>query len=410
MGIKKKYPEPFRREGSKIYYFTATEDGKRRNVSTGETTKERAREQIREYMDRARSTTSAATFREYSSSFFIWEEKKAPSCPHAARLVAEGKVIGRQHCLAQRRLLERWILTDPVFPELRMNEIRRAHVVDLRARLLARSGKPNTTGKAVEALKVVLSEAEFREEIDANPGARVTKPKAEPRKRGAFTTEEVKQLLEERPGRMGSDARIGAAFYCLFLLGIRCGELRALRWRHLDLEARRGSIEEAVKGEKGEETGKPKWEKTRAVALPKLLVAELKDWKKLTPKKGTDDLVFADEEGAALTQQILKDAFASMLEAASTAEKEEDPLLEPAGRWLTPHSARHSLNSALLSAGASPLAVAEFMGWSSELGRALSRVQAGYTHLELVDLMKIADTIDGLFTIKKENEHGAKLA
>jgi len=40
MGAKKKYPEPYRREDSKVYYFVYTgKDGKRHKQSTGETGK-----------------------------------------------------------------------------------------------------------------------------------------------------------------------------------------------------------------------------------------------------------------------------------------------------------------------------------------------------------------------------------
>jgi len=410
--MKKKYPEPFRRkkENGAVYYFVAPDEaGKRRNFSTGETQKERARAFIRDFMDKSRSSTSVLTFRQYAEPYFIWEEGKSPLCPHAARLVEEKKVIGRQHCLASRRLLEKWIFTDPIFPTLKITEIRRAHVIDLRGRLLAR-GKINTAGKAIEAVKTILAEAEFREDIDWNPGTRVSKPKGIPRVRGSFTIEEIRAILAERPGRMGDDPRIGSAFITMFTLGVRCGELRALRWRHLDLEKRSGTVEEATKGESGTETGKPKWEKVRKIALPRLLVEELKAWKKISEHTGPDDFIFCDDDGKGLTQQVIKDSFQSMLDQATTAEGEKEPLLKIEGRWLTPHSTRHTLNSLLLASGVSPLNVAEFLGWSSEIGRAISAVQKNYTHLELVDLMKVADMIDELFTPKKQPERILHLA
>ncbi|MGA2547563.1 MAG: hypothetical protein ABSF43_13500 [Rectinemataceae bacterium] len=66
MGAKKKYPEPFRRPDSpdsKVYYFMLEgQDGKRHRMSTGETSKELAREFIRSYLDDMRSGATALTF------------------------------------------------------------------------------------------------------------------------------------------------------------------------------------------------------------------------------------------------------------------------------------------------------------------------------------------------------------
>ena len=50
--MRRKYPEPWKRSGSPFYQWWYTNDaGKRQRVSTGEALKERAREQIRKYVD-----------------------------------------------------------------------------------------------------------------------------------------------------------------------------------------------------------------------------------------------------------------------------------------------------------------------------------------------------------------------
>jgi len=52
MATKKKYPEPYRRPDSNIYYFTFVgKDGKRHRMTTGLTAKEAARDFIEPVTD-----------------------------------------------------------------------------------------------------------------------------------------------------------------------------------------------------------------------------------------------------------------------------------------------------------------------------------------------------------------------
>jgi integrase len=398
--MKKLYPEPYRRGESKIYYFHLEENGKRRQVSTGKINKEEARAEIRRRVDSAAAVRPAAgvlTFKEYSAPYYRWEADKAPTCPHAARLVAEGKIIGRQHCVTSRRLLDRVLEEVPAFGNLTMETIRRAHIVDLRATLMA-THTPNSCGKLLEAVKTVLAEAGFREDIAGTPGARVGKPTYTARVRGSFSAAEVRALLKAKPGRMGSEPRIEALLTVLFATGARAGEIRALRWGAVDLATRACRIDEAAKGEKGTETGLPKWGKVRAIVLPVLAVNALEAWKAEALRTAPDDFIFGGADGRLPSHQVLKDAWASLIDAATVSQEGAEPLLKAGERWLTPHSCRHTVNSILLASGASPLAVAEYLGWSSEVGRALSSIQARYTHLELIDLRKVADAIDTAYS------------
>lgn len=250
--MKKKYPEPYKRDDRKgVYYFTVNIDGKRRKLSTGETRKERAREEVRRYVDRMAGGMDTP-FREYAGGFFI-----PGRCPREARLVDEGKNFGRAHMHKSRQVLEDWVLTDAVFPDLPMNEIRRKDVIDLRSRLRDRlPHKLNTAGKASDAVKTILSEAWFREDISSNPGAQVSKTQFEKKERGVFTVEEIRAMLANVSELCATDKsradfthprpRAEMLFHLLFLGGLRVGEARALRWRNVDLGRRRFSVVEAL--------------------------------------------------------------------------------------------------------------------------------------------------------------------
>lgn len=393
--MKKQYPDPYLPKDRDVYYFRITLDGTRRTLSTGKTGKQRARDYIREYVDNLaaeamKPRTMTMTFLEYAEPYYHWEKDKAPTCPHAARLVAEGKTIGRDHVIESRRLLDRALAAVPSFGALQMGTMRRAHVLDLRTALAA-AMPPRVAQTTLSTVKVVLSEAAYRQDIDASPASAVGMIKYEPKTRGAFTCEEIRAILEACPGRMGKETRLKAFFAFLATTGTRTGEARALRWGMVDFKTRECRIHEAAK-KSG--TGAPKWDKKRTIYLPMLAMKVLQDWHQVAVRTGPEDFVFENGNGKMTSEQVVKDVWTTIMDAAATAPEGREPLLKPGTRWLTPHSLRHSLNSILLSAGVNTLAVAEFMGWTSDLGNTITRVQRGYTHLELLDLRKVADAID----------------
>ncbi len=67
------------------------------------------------------------------------------------------------------------------------------------------------------------------------------------------------------------------------------------------------------------------------------------------------------------------------------------------GRKITPHCFRHGLNSHWLAKGLFPLLVQSYLGWTSAEGKLLTRVQAKYTHLQLMKLEDVAATIDRIY-------------
>jgi integrase len=175
---------------------------------------------------------------------------------------------------------------------------------------------------------------------------------------------------------------------------MRAGEVRALRWRHINLKTRNCKVMEAAKGETGTETGKPKWEKTRSFTMAKLTSKALEEWGSLAIHTAPEDFVFGTADGTMISHQVIKDAWDSMMKGATKSADNREPLIKLGDRWITPHSCRHSLNTLLLQAGCNALDVAEALGWSSVLGRAVSAVQAQYSHIRIVDPGAIADAID----------------
>jgi integrase len=375
-----KHPKAFKPSGRACYYFNYTDrQGKRRRRSTSATRRENADDEIRRFMSNLVGPgRSGVTFAQYSMPYFIWE-----ICPRVSRRLKEGKQIGRTHVRKSRALLDAWIMKDALFSALPISKIIRGDILDLRDRLMGKMGV-NTLNKTIAAVKTVLSEASFRGDIPTDPGARVGNISYEQRERGVFTIGEVRGILALDGGDM-ADPCMRAAITMLFCTGMRVGELRALHWEDIS-EQGRVKIARAFKNSR--EIGGPKWDKPREIVLPRLMRDRLLE-------RGADDtFVFGDVLGRSLGIEGLKNAFARILDVATKARPK---WFTPCDRWLTPHSCRHTLNTALLAAGISPLLVQTYLGWSSQEARILTRVQAQYSHLELLRLEDVAEKIDELY-------------
>ncbi len=432
--MAKKYPDPIKRKDSGKYFFWFTEsDGSRRKVSTGcgKGQKEAARQFIRNYIDK-KAGGIVKTFREYSEPFFIWE-----SCPRVNRLLEENKNIGEMHVKKSRSWLENYVYTDTIFPDIPINEIKRGDILDLRQRVKRVSPGENTTNKVIVTVKTILSEAAYRQDITVNPGSAVGNIKYEQKQRAKLELSEVHDLLSYTANPIGWDVlriqnevmysrqkkgfdykkafqnRIKAelkisipesdlmlknvladlmiaTFICT---GIRAGELRGLVWSAVDMETGRVRIDRAFKSEKV--IALPKWNKTREIALPKLLLTKLEKWKHESPYTKPDNYVFSTADGNAVGQSWIRKNVKRVL---NTIDKDEDYDFKIDGDWITPHAFRHTLNTHLLAAGVPPLLVQSYLGWSSEEEKILTRVQKSYTELRLFNLEDVSKKIDEIYT------------
>ena len=306
--------------------------------------------------------------------------------------------MGTVHVAKSRRWLDQVLSLAPEFADKPIARIKRGDLLDLRAWLEGElTGKPNTTNKMVSTVKTVLSEAFFRGDIDADPGSRVGVLEYQQRRRGVMEILEVREILSKRPGEMATSPLVDLAIALLFCTGLRVGEVRALRWDAIDMDTGRCLIREAFKNEK--EIGKPKWDKSRDIVLPLLLLRRLEAWHELHPPDDPRQFILSVGGGPPVGVTWLRNCFKRVL---ASAEASADIAFVAGDRWLTPHSCRHSLNSHLLAAETSPLLCQSFLGWSSVEVQTLTAVQKGYSHLQLLNLQDVADTIDRLYGPLKE--------
>lgn len=134
--------------------------------------------------------------------------------------------------------------------------------------------------------------------------------------------------------------------------GLRASEQWALRWRHLDLEARTVTVETRVDGFGNFDTTKSDAGK-RTVPLSKQLAAELTARREATKFKGAEDFVFADSTGGYTRH-------------TNFTKRRWKPLIQRAAvKDIGWHSLRHFAVSTWIEAGLQPKAVQTLAGHAS---------------------------------------------
>ncbi|GAI79865.1 unnamed protein product, partial [marine sediment metagenome] len=156
--------------------------------STGTRRQDLALEVVQEAL--ARGGGSLDSLRLYALPFFIRD-----TCPRTQHLSGEGKETGNRHLREQRRILERYVLTDPL-ADKPLAEITRGDVVTFRALLLDKlSGKFRTVNKTLGVLKTIFGEAVYREDLRSNPAQGIGNTKYRVLKSGILTLEELLRLF-----------------------------------------------------------------------------------------------------------------------------------------------------------------------------------------------------------------------
>jgi integrase len=146
------------------------------------------------------------------------------------------------------------------FGRMQIGKIERGQINSFLAQLLDSGLAARTVHISLTVLHSILDRAVEEKLIQVNPATGVRRPKA-PRYPARRLTDDEAEAIQ----RNLTDPTFRLAALTFELLGIRMGELRNMKWRDVDLEAKRVRIEDS-KSKKGE----------RSLALSTVLVAELK--------------------------------------------------------------------------------------------------------------------------------------
>jgi integrase len=272
----------------------------------------------------------------------------------------QGQVSARSH--ERYAELCRKNLT-PLLGGLMLTKLQPAHISAAYAKALAsgrRDGSGGLSARTVTHMHRVLREAlqqAVRWQLLArNPADAVKPPKVE---RSAMTTYDLTQTAELIEALRGT--RILVPVMLAVLCGLRRGEIAALRWRNVNLEAGQLAVAESAEQTKaGVRYKPPKSGRSRTVALPATLIAELRahrlrqaeDLLHIGVRQTGNDFVVAQADGAPLRPHSLGQEWVRFL--ART----------PALPRLRFHDLRHAHATHLLAGGVHPKVASERLGHS----------------------------------------------
>jgi integrase len=368
----------YKRKGGRSYYFKYTDpDGKRRQLSTGRANKRDALLYAQAYVDRLaeQGTRSRTTLSELLK---LYEDPA--NNPRRKEALVAGTNYTMQYALMNARNakeLARLLQATP-YLSMQISQLQKRDIKDIASIIVEKHGRRRKSQMLYSTLKVALSQAESDGLVATSPAARLPNIKYIEKRCDALTPDQVQWLL-------GHPDLFPCPEYYAFITviaatGMRRGEALAINESRLhdgvltiDSQFTTGSFTEPVP---------PKWEITRIIPLPKLALAALAS---LTPVCGYYFPHY--ERWTDINMGKLK-----------TALRIADPERKEVWNQMGHHLLRHSANTNLLVAGASPVLVAEYLAWRHQ---ELVDMQRRYTHLVAMNLMPIAEKLDELYSPAK---------
>jgi integrase len=279
-----------------------------------------------------------------------------------------------------------WVLTSHVYPvvgSVRLTALAPMHVRQMLLAVLEKGSSPRTAQLSKAVLRAMLAEAMRDQLVQRNVAMLVRGPRVERQEVQPWSAAEATAFLASV-----RDHRLAALFTVGVALGLRKGELLALRWTDVDLEDGSLRVSRTVQRRGsgiGLIEGSPKSARSRrTVPLPAVCLEALQRHRvqqardRLAAGDGWTDcgLVFASARGTVIEPRNLNRLF--------------DELSAQAGlRRLRFHDLRHTCASLLLAQGVQPRVVMEILGHSQ-----LSITTDLYSHVMPTALRGAADLLD----------------
>jgi integrase len=232
----------------------------------------------------------------------------------------------------------------PSLGSLRLSAITRNRVQDLVDGLVAAGHAPSTVRNAVLPLRAIYRRAVEREEVSVNPTVKLRLPAVLGRRERVACPVQARALLDALP--VEDRAWWAIALYA----GLRRGELMALGWEHVDLDAGLIRVERSWDRRAGFIEPKSR-AGVRRVPLPSALRAELVALA-LRHGRPRGGLVFSRDGERPLDSS-------TMSERAKRAWRTAG--VDPVGL----HECRHSYASLMIAAGVNAKSLCAYMGHSS---------------------------------------------
>ena len=281
-----------------------------------------------------------------------------------------------------------WIVNTHLSPHLGKLTLEKLSPQRIQAFLAERhaSGLSVGTVKHVRAtLRAALSHAHRWGLVHQNAAKLVVIPRADRYKPAVLAPEQARKFLT-----VAKDHRSGALLITAITLGLRRGELLALRWSDVDISSSSLHVRHSLERSKGAGLilSEPKSERAkRTLRIPGVTLAALvrhqeeqrvaRHWAGTAWKEG--DFVFTSSVGTPLAPEKVNGELLSALDLAGLPK-------------IRVHDLRHSCASLLLALGVHPKLVQETLGHST-----FTLTMDTYSHMIPALRNEVADQMDKVF-------------
>jgi integrase len=251
-----------------------------------------------------------------------------------------------------------WKRVDQEIGAHRIDALRRADLQALVDEWAAEGVPAATIRNTLDPIRTLYRRAAGRDQVAINPTANLDVPRVDNMRERFATREEAASLLAALPD--AERALWATAFYG----GLRRGELRALRWGHVDLAAGLIHVQRAWDDEEGDGPPKSKAAVRRVPIVPALL-GLLEAHK---AGRSGSDLVFGRSASEAFVTSTVRNRALAAWKRANEAKAKvlgrdltDDEALQP----ITLHECRHTFASLMIAAGCNAKALSVVMGHES---------------------------------------------
>jgi integrase len=284
-----------------------------------------------------------------------------PGCPHLSTLYDKGRTISKTTILQNRGYIDDVIKGDRIC-RIRLCDLRRADINDLRDRIIALKSRTRTAQMIFSVVTIALNEAVLRGHLEVSPAFKIPKIAYKKNPRVALPFADIQEILKVEHW---TDLTVWRLVKTAAYTGMRAGEAIGLLWQGVDNP--KGYITIYNNRPAHMNINKaPKWGKTRVTIYPPI-IQEL-----LEPLREPQGYVFNKD-----SEPLTYNSVANALNRAGNKAKIRATL----------HQFRHSLQTYLRGRGVPDDLLRAAFGWSN------ANVQEGYTHRELYDLTPLENAL-----------------
>lgn len=262
----------------------------------------------------------------------------------------------RASTLYSYRNYVRWYLL-PHLGSIMLAKLRQEDVQAAWGRLLAEGRAPRTVVRARAILVMALTDAVERGLVMRNVAALTSGPRLERHEHITLVPTQARALLAA-----AADTPYEALIHLALLLGLRRGELQALRWQDVDLQRDELHVVRTITRAPGAPIyAEPKTRAGRRIIPLSPLLGDLltRQWQRVVDLRRAaavawhdEDLVFPSADGTPMPATTLHCAFKHLLKVAALPD-------------IRLHDLRHACASLLADEGVAPRTAMEILGHSN---------------------------------------------